>query len=102
MRERIHPKEVYRYAEAKQPETIPVKPRCLWTAVLALFELGAACDVVHSKGSYYRFWWRGCLAAVYYSHKGELVVYWPEIRRTARQFIIVRPGQTIPEGTYED
>ena len=102
MREKIYPKEVYFHAGDKRTETLTVQPRCVWTAVLALFEVGAACDVVTFHGLVYSLWWRGCLAATYDFRTGTVRIYWPDIRETARALVIIRPDRTIPEGRYED
>ena len=102
MRETIHPKEVYAFAVDKAPQTVTVRTDCIWTAVLTLREAGAACDVVTYHGPRYSLMWRGCRAAEYDCRTGELLIYWPDIRKTARALIIIRPGQTIPEGTYEN
>lgn len=102
MPERIYPKQVYFHAGAKPEQFRFIRPRCVWTAVLTLFEAGAACDVVTFHGPAYSLWWRGCLAGSYHSVTGLVTIHWPDIRETARALIILRPSRTIPEARYED
>ncbi len=102
MRERVYPKEVYYHAGAKPAQTVTIRTGCVWTATVALFDVGAACDVVTFHGPAYSLFWRGCLAASYHSGTGEFTIHWPEIRQTARALIIIHPGRTIPEARHGD